>query len=702
MVSGVMTVCKHSIDIVRLKYPITIFLAQLDVELPRDGSFVNQDFEIDNLRGVLHAFRDQFGDIIVFPEFYLPLESFLEARQLIDDVGRPNTVYVVPMSHFPISQLSTLTEAHGVAVETICQDARMRNTYVNLALVAVVDSEGELRMFSQIKTHPASLETRPHREIYRGRELYIFSLGDLLSFSVPICFSLIGRDYGESTGLEPLLPFLEKGLVDCLFVPQYNPKPFHAAFIEAINHVNRVSQGRTAVVMVNAASGIGNSSVVDILGKRLLTSEYDVRELGHPTTKHLIFVSTSERLFSYKYIPSREAPDRAKPDSVREIPVDVFVFDDGWQVKHPTVQHEYKRGTKPIAFDRELVELAGSPGDLDYLCALSREKPYIENWDELLEHIICLTDLAARPKVAGFLTPTSLVWILRLVGEFHDFKGCPSGAYFFFRRMHALAREMHCEAAAIVSDYLLMRACSRMDNRKMLNFALEKAESFERAATEAPEGLRAAGPFVPVILGESALLISHFSNTYNEMYSYGSYGAASLALEYNRLESDKEHRISALLLEARRQIENRQLGEASRHYLHHLDISGLARLVCGSPEEAHVVLKKIEDLDPDRLGYSSQHLSTRHNLSLLLHLFGAREEAKTSYLGLLEEQRERQGSPSIITARNLSVLLDDDELRAYVVRAVDYGRPSHVHTQQSRGKAIEVYQFGPQALAHMR
>ena len=700
---------RHSIRIrrkrvenVSLDPPIVIFLAQLDVRLRDVNDFHNVSFDPGAFRDVLDVFHDQLGDIIVFPEFYLPLESLPDAQGILRETCGPNKVYVVPISHFPISELTTLTETHDISVEGMPKGVSRQNAYVNLALVAVADCRRQLHMFAQIKTHPAELETKPHKPIYRARDLYIFCIGDVLSFSVPICFSLIGKDYSDSASLGALGPFLESGDVDCLFVPEFNPKPFHAAFIEAINHVCRVSRGNTSVVMVHVASGIGNSSIVDFLGKRLLTSEYDVRELENPNYRHLIFVSTSERLYRYEYVPRKAGPDRLTPEFVRAVPVDVFVFDEVWRPQHPQLVYDYRRGRRPIAFDREVAELRSRPYDVDYIAALSREQPYMENWDELLDHVRFVTQVAAEFDTREIISPNSLVWILRLVGEFHDLKGCAAGAYFFFDKMNLLASTLRDEGAVHVSGYLLMRTCSRMENIRMSSYALERARGFEKLATESPESLGAAGPFVPVILGESALLISHFSNTQGHMYAYGSYRAASLALEYNREEPDKEKLIRSLLIEGRKRIDKSRFEDTSRHHLHYLDICGLTSLLCGRPDEAAAMLDRIDKQEPDRLGYSGQYLATAHNRSLLLHLFGGRDEAEASYLKLLDEQRERQGSPSAITARNLSALLDDDELSTDLLRSVDYGKAPHVHTGRSREKAVRVYQLTGQALSHMR
>jgi hypothetical protein len=241
-----------------------------------------------------------------------------------------------------------------------------------------------------------------------------------------------------------------------------------------------------------------------------------------------------------------------------------------------------------------------------------------------------------------------------------------------------------------------------MNNRQMNLQAAKKAEAFEKLATESPESLAAAGAFVPVILGESALLLSHFSDTEGDIYAYGSHRAASLALAYKKREPGKEKLVRSLLTAAREQIEAQHIEERSPHYLHHLDIRGLTSLVADRPDYAAAMFDRIHQLDPDRLGFSGRYLATLHNESLLLQLTDQRRQAEAGYLKLLDEQRERQGFPSPITARNLATLLEDDQLSAHILRSVDYGRAPHSHTQDSRDKAARLYELKSGALRRMR
>ncbi len=702
-----MKIRQYDIKDVCIDPTITIFLAQLDVQFREADEFYNSSFDIYKFRSILDAFYSNNGDIIIFPEYYLPIDKLSEVKGIIRESREANKVYIIPLSQVNLSELKQLNEVHGVVLEEIYGEACGKDIYFNLALILIKDQRDSLRIFSQIKTLPSYWETEPHRNTYRAAYLYIFNIGGVVSFSVPICFSFVGKEYSNKSILEPLIPFIEKGKVDCLFVPQWNPKPFHPAFIEAINYICDISDGNTSILLVNVANGFGHSSIVDLFTKKVLTNQYDVRELDDPRYKHLIFVSISERLFKYKYVPNRLRKDKRSPNYVREILIDVFAFDTEWRTQDRRIVDEYRPRRKPILFSPEKYELPDRPdGWVDYICSLSREKllSYIDDWEGLIGSVFLLTQFALELESEQMLKPTDLVWIIKLVGEYHHLKECHEAAFYFYDKMYDIAHRIRSNRAKLISKYLLMRVYVQSDNKRKQYSALKIAKQFEEIANDRPEILNELGAFSPIILGESALLISHFSNKYEsmyEMYKYGSYSAALESIHYNREESGKQKVVSRLLVKAGQEIENCGLEETSPCYLHYLDIRGLTDIVFVRPENAWRSIQLINKYEPQRLGFSGQYLATKHNESLLKHIYGKKAEAERMYLELLQEQREYHGSSSSITAENLSNLLDEEELGAYLLRAVDYGRPYRGHKNISRKKAAKVYGFGKQALRDM-
>lgn len=703
-----MEVICQEIDNVSIGPTITVFVAQLNVNFGAQG-FLNSSFSIKQFQETLEAFHRRQGDLLVFPEYYLPVDWLPEVRRIVGRTNECNKIYIIPLSELHVPQLARIQET-GVVSEGIPEDIHGRYMYLNLALILVKQREGDLSIFSQFKTLPAIQETKPHRETRRAKHLYVFKIGQAFSFAVPICFSLIGKEYDDTSNLEPLVPYIKEGRVDCLFVPQWNPKPLHWTFIKAINHISSVSNGSTSIFMANVANGIGRSSIVDLFTKSVLTSEYDIQDLQHPRCKHLIFVSTSERLFRYRYRPARLRKDSLSPEFVREVDVDVFSYDESrgkWLVVRPEIIYEYKPTARyqHVRFSPELLELRRRLSDvgypLDRICAIAKQSHLasIDNWEGLIEHVLGLTKAALMADT--LLKPVDLVWILKLAGEYHELRRCPLGAYYLYDAMNRIANRIPSRPAVLVSDYLLMRICSRFQDRRMQDFALNKAREFQELASDTSEPLGDLGLLLPTVLIESSLIISCFNNTYTDMYRYGSYSGAVQSIEYNATEPGKQRLVDKLLAEARRQIETCGLNETSPQYLHYLDVSCLTSLTFGRAEDADRFVQLMRKLDPRRQGNYGQYLASKHNEGLMLQICDDKEEAERRYLELLQEQREHNGSSNPITVRNLALLLDDEEVARYLLDVTDYGNPQHVHKDISLRKAVRVYQLGKQAVKRM-
>jgi len=702
-----MEVICQQIDNVSIGPTITVFMAQLNVSLVE--GFLNSSFNIKQFQETLEAFHRCQGDLLVFPEYYLPVDWLSEVRRTISQSKESNKVYIIPLSQLGLPELGQIRRI-GAISEEISEDINSKRMYLNLALILAKHRDGDLSIFSQFKTLPAIKETKPHREIYRARHLYIFKIGQALSFAVPICFSFIGKEYNHTSNLEPLIPYIEGGKVDCVFVPQCNPKPLHGTFVEAINHISNVSNSNTSIFMANFANGIGRSSIVDLFTKRILTSEYDIKELQHPIKhRHLIFVSTSERLFRYRYRPARFRKHSLSPEFVREIDVNVFSYDETrrkWLIVDPEIIHQYTARYQHVRFSAEVLKLRKRPLDvgysLDYICAIAKQSHLdsIDNWEGLIKHVLRVTEAALT--VDRLLKPVDLVWILKLVGEYHELRRCPLGAYYLYNTMNDIANRESLRPAVLVSDYLLMRICSRFgDNRWMQDFALNKAREFQELASNTPEALGDLGPLLPTVLIESSLVISCFNNTYTDMYRYGSYSGAMESREYNVAESGKQKLVHELLVEARRQIETCSLSETSHQHLHYLDVCFLTSLILDEAKNVDRFLQLMRKFDPRRQGDYGCYLTSKHNESLMLQIYGDKEEAERKYLELLEEQREHSDSSSPITVRNLSLLLDDEEVARYLLDVTDYGIPQRDHEDISLKKATKVYQLGKQALKRM-
>jgi hypothetical protein len=158
-----------------------------------------------------------------------------------------------------------------------------KNVYLNLAFIFIKDNDRKLHIFTQFKTLTAHLENKPYRETYRSNYLNIFNINNIFSFGVAICFSFIGKEYSNINNLEDILPYAISGKVDYLFVPQWNPKPLDYTFIKGINYVCNNFNENIAIFMINIANHIGNSSIVDLIKqKRISTTEYDLKDLEHP------------------------------------------------------------------------------------------------------------------------------------------------------------------------------------------------------------------------------------------------------------------------------------------------------------------------------------------------------------------------------------------------------------------------------------
>ena len=77
-----MDVDYQEIENISIGPAITIVMAQLNVEFGGDENFLNSSFSIEQFQETLDAFHRLQGNMLVFPEYYLPPEILNNNQQL--------------------------------------------------------------------------------------------------------------------------------------------------------------------------------------------------------------------------------------------------------------------------------------------------------------------------------------------------------------------------------------------------------------------------------------------------------------------------------------------------------------------------------------------------------------------------------------------------------------------------------------------
>jgi len=213
----------------------------------------------------LAATRDGKGceaQVVVFPEFAVPSDSFLEVEDLLKAEGWPkNTVVVAGVE--PVSPTEFAKLLSGSSNPTGSNVVEYgAATFINFCVIWTKSADGTVRRYLQPKLKPSALE-QARQGMYQGDFVLLFQ-GDLISFASLVCFDCIGETAHmmaaesllESIGeLAPHGSSINLGLV---LVPQFNEYAEHPDFIRFAQRVLqgspkvRVSDG--AVVFANCAT----------------------------------------------------------------------------------------------------------------------------------------------------------------------------------------------------------------------------------------------------------------------------------------------------------------------------------------------------------------------------------------------------------------------------------------------------------------
>lgn len=618
-----MIVFQHDILNVIMNFPIKIFIAQAEVSINFNGNssarkFTNQSFEINRFKEILKTFHDHNGDIIIFPEYYLPINNFYEIVNVIMSYSEGNKIYIIPMSQVTISDFVSLKRDINIFSEAISDDIPI-DIFLNVALVFIKNDKNNLDIYCQFKTMPAYLETKPHQELFLGKILYLWNIKEIITFSVLICFSFIGKHIVDTYSLEALLPTIENGNLDYIFVPEWNPRPLHWTFIETINKICIASGGRTAIFFINHSSitnSAGLSSIVDLFSKKVMTSNYDIKDLLYPFYKHLIITSNSERLVEYSSFPPKLRIDKLSPDFIREIPIEIFFYQNGWILEKSKLIYEYKsepehKGELPPYENGEVADLLESR-------QINRRLLHVEDSERLINAIENYTDHVI--KGWHCINNNQLISLFRLLGEYHDLKGCPRAACTFFTRMYFLSEAQHNYLSKIISNYLLMQASSRIDEKRYQKYALEKAKELAKFS-ENYKLVDEIGIFSVSILSEAALVISHYNVSEENMYIYGSLQSSLRSKLYNKNEPGKIKQVDKILERCKYIIEkDKIIKENDPLVLHYIDVIGLTNQIAGRPDDAYRSIDTIQKINSNKSNYI-QYLHTKQNECLLHHLY---------------------------------------------------------------------------------
>lgn len=202
------------------------------------------------------------AQVIVFPEFAVPFDSFLEIENLLKAEEWPrNTVVVSGVEPTGPKEFDELLRgsSNPTGSNKLKYDS---STFVNFCVIWTKAADGTVGRYLQPKLRPSAPE-QARQGMYQGEFVLLFQ-GDLISFAALICFDCI-QETAHMMAAESLLESIGElafygssvnlGLV---LVPQYNEYAEHPEFIRFAQRVLqgnpkvRVSDG--AVLFVNAAT----------------------------------------------------------------------------------------------------------------------------------------------------------------------------------------------------------------------------------------------------------------------------------------------------------------------------------------------------------------------------------------------------------------------------------------------------------------
>ncbi len=188
----------HVIDNFKMTDPVVICLVQADVVAKKDQDrfvkydFTNHSFSLVKFKHTLQTFHDSRGHFIIFPEFYLPLKYLRKAYHYVVNSNQTNKIYIIPLSHLKVSQFNGIRGTYRIISESV-PPANKKDTYVNAALVFIIDNQGSVTLYAQLKALPALLETKQYMNLYNGQSINVWNVVDCFNFSILICYDLINR-----------------------------------------------------------------------------------------------------------------------------------------------------------------------------------------------------------------------------------------------------------------------------------------------------------------------------------------------------------------------------------------------------------------------------------------------------------------------------------------------------------------------------
>lgn len=325
-VSGpTLTVCE--IDLKIGHSPVCLQLTQLRVPLDassRPAPDVRED--------VRHAFelaeREQCAaGVTVFPEVSVPRASIEDALEAHRRIGRPH-ISVLGVEFISSAEALELLGSLGSALKhaerTITTIRESPGNLVNLTLLLVTESSGQVAMIPQLKLAPSADELTPYteRSLVRGQELVILK-GTDFSLAAITCSDFFSR---SPQAEKRYLDFLEYSHVrsttpgdalDILVNHQYNRSPDHQYFAEGLGRLygDRDFAKRLIVLVSNAMdenTNVPGSSRAFFHRSVPLRHTKAIREASIPVTGYELLGGPGSLFINLetppKYWPERDAP----------------------------------------------------------------------------------------------------------------------------------------------------------------------------------------------------------------------------------------------------------------------------------------------------------------------------------------------------------------------------------------------------------
>ena len=187
---------------------------------------------------------------LLLPEAAMPAANVDEALVFIGRQFRPNTVTMFGVEHVSLAEYREFLERYRAdnaeVLESVLADldaGNIQHVPVNLAVTAVKEADGRLRVFLMAKSHPFVREETldPYHDLYRGKVFPLFRCLPVgFNFMALICLDYVYRDLYQSNISAIIdkandLFFRTRQRLDLLAVLECNPKPEHKAFRDVVN-----------------------------------------------------------------------------------------------------------------------------------------------------------------------------------------------------------------------------------------------------------------------------------------------------------------------------------------------------------------------------------------------------------------------------------------------------------------------------------